>query len=210
MWCLTDLIFSLVALESIFENPHSTLLLVTFGRHWSRFAQLPNFYRHVGLKILKYLIAQGMISSKNEGVCIRDFRDLTLKFIFDTWWASMNVGSKRSIAWNNYRQGSPWRIYFHSGIEETGSLGNICIVCHQVPCHPSDHGTSSIGENLLSKAHMAKLNELTESDVTELTSWRVDQTSSVILKKWGCRGITIVSPQRKFIIDIRINPYWSK
>jgi hypothetical protein len=44
-----------------------------------------------------------MISSKNEGVLIRDFSDLTLETIFDAWWASINEGSKRAIAWNNSR-----------------------------------------------------------------------------------------------------------
>jgi len=39
-----------------------------------------------------------MISSKNECVFIRDLSDPTLQIIFDAWWASMNVGSKRPIA----------------------------------------------------------------------------------------------------------------
>jgi hypothetical protein len=39
-----------------------------------------------------------MISSKNERVCIRDLSDLNFQIIGDTWWASMNVGSKRGIA----------------------------------------------------------------------------------------------------------------
>jgi len=134
-----------------------------------------------------------MISSKDECVFIRDLSDLTLQFIFDAWWASMNVDSKRPIAWNKSRHAPSWRFYLHCGIEETGSPGIICIVCHQVLRHPSEQGTSSMGKHLLAKAHSAKLNELTESEVTELTSSTVDGTALAILKRQGSRGITIVS-----------------
>ena len=119
----------------------------------------------------------------------------------------MNVGSKRPIAWKNSRHAPTWRFYLHYGIEETGSPGIICIVCHQVLRHPSEHGTSSMGKHLLAKAHIAKLNELTESEVTELTSTTVDETTLAILKRQGSRGITIVSLQRKTIFDIQFNPY---
>jgi len=78
----------------------------------------------------------------------------------------MNVGSKRPIAWNNSRHALSWQFYVHCGIEETGSPGIICIVCHQVLRHPSEHGTSSMGKDLQAKAHIAKLNELTVSEVT--------------------------------------------
>jgi len=44
-----------------------------------------------------------MISSENERDFIRDLSNLTLKIIFVAWWASMNVGSKRPIAWNDSR-----------------------------------------------------------------------------------------------------------
>jgi len=148
-----------------------------------------------------------MISSNNERVFIRDLSDLTLQIIFDTWWASMNVGSKRPIAWNNSRHAPSWRFYLHCGIEVTGSPGIICIVCHQVLRHPSEHGTSSMGKHLLAKAHIAKLNELTESEVTKLTSLMVDETALAILKRQGSRGITIVSLQRKIMFDIQFNPY---
>jgi len=86
----------------------------------------------------------------------------------------------------------------------------MCIVCHQVLCHPSEHGTSSMGKHLLGKAHITKLNELTESEVTELTSSTVDETALAILKRQGSRGITIVSLERKSIFDIQFNPYWPK
>ena len=119
----------------------------------------------------------------------------------------MNEGSKRPIAWNASRHAPSWRFYLHCGIEETGSPGIICIICHQVLRHQLEHGTSSMGKNLLAKAHIAKLNELTESEVTELTSTTVDETALAILKRQGSRGITIVSLQRKFRFDIQFNPY---
>jgi len=77
------------------------------------------------------------ISSKNERVFIRDSSDLGLKIVFDTWWPSMNVGSKHSIAWKNSRHGPLWRFYLYCGIGETCSPGCIGIVCYQVLRHPS-------------------------------------------------------------------------
>jgi len=151
-----------------------------------------------------------MISSKNERVFIRDLSDLTIQIIFDAWWASMNVSSKRPVAWNNSRCVPSWRFYLHCGIEETGSPGIICIVCHQVLRHPSEHGTSSMGKHLLAEAHIAKLTKLTESEDTELTSSTVDETALAILKRQGSRWITIVSVLRKIIFDIQLNPYWLK
>jgi hypothetical protein len=126
-----------------------------------------------------------MISSKNERVFIRDSSDLTLQIIFNAWWASMNVGLKRPITWKNSRHAPSWRFYLHCRIEETGTPGIICIVCHQVLRHPSQHGTSSLGKHLLAKAHIAKLDELTESEVTELNSSTADETALAILKRQG-------------------------
>jgi len=119
----------------------------------------------------------------------------------------MNVGSKRLIAWNNSRHAPSWRFYLHCGMEENGSPGIICILCHQVLRHPSEHGTSSMGKQLLAKAHIAKLNELTESEVTELTSLTVDETALAILKRQGSRGITIVSSLRQIMFDIQVVSY---
>jgi len=152
-------------------------------------------------------LLQVMISSKNERVFIRDMSDLTIQIIFDAWWASMNLGSKQPIAWKNSGHVPSGRFYLHCGIEETGSPGIICIVCHQVLRHPSDHGTRSMGKHLLAKAHIAKLNELTELEVTELTSSTLDETALAILKRQRSRGITIVSLQRKTMFDIQYNPY---
>jgi len=155
---------------------------------------------------LNTAVLEVMISSKNECVFIRDLSDLTLQIIFHAWWASMNVGSERPIAWKNSGHAPSWRFYLHCRIEETGSPGIICIVCHQVLRHPSEHGTSSMGKHLLAKAHIAKLNKLTESEVTELTSLTLDEPALAILKRQGSRGIAIVSVPRKMIFDIQLNP----
>jgi len=116
-------------------------------------------------------------------------------------------GSKGPIAWNNSRHAPSWRFYIHCGIEVTGSPGIISIVCHQVLCHPSEHGTSSMWKHLLAKAPIAKLNKITETEVPERTSPMVDDTALAILKRQGSRGITIVSMQRKIRFDIQFNPY---
>ena len=68
----------------------------------------------------------------------------------------------------------------------------------------SEHGTSSMGKHLHAKGHIAKLNELKESQVSELTSKTVDGTALAILKRQGSRRIRIVSLQRKFIFDSEI------
>jgi len=146
-----------------------------------------------------------MISSKNERVSIRDLSDITLQPISNAWWAEMNVGSKRPIAWNHSSHAHSWRFYLHRGIEETGSPGIICIVCHQVLCHPSEHGTSSMGKHLQAEALIAKLNELTVSEVAKLTSSMVDKTALAILKGQGSRGIPIVGSQRKFKFNINVS-----
>ena len=116
----------------------------------------------------------------------------------------MNVGSKRPVDWNTTKSAPSWRFYLHWGIEETGIPGIICIICYQVLCHPSEHGTSSVGKHLLAKAHIAKLNELTESEVTELTSSTVNESVLEILKRYGSGEITIVSSQRPIIFDIQV------
>jgi len=147
---------------------------------------LPSFLIFTAIlesKLLNTSLLAVMISSKNEGLFIRDLSDLNLQIIFKAWWASMNVGSKWPIAWNNSRDPSSWRLYLHCGIEETGSTGIICIGCHQVLRHPPEDGTSSMGKNLLAKAHIAKLNKFTDSEVTELTSSTVNETALAILKK---------------------------
>jgi len=119
----------------------------------------------------------------------------------------MNVVSKRPIALDNSRYVRSWRLCLLCRIEKTGSPGIMCIVCHEVLHHPSEHGTSSMGKHLLAKAHIAKLIELTQSEVTELTSSTVDETASATLKWQGSRGITIVSLQRKMRFDMQVDAY---
>jgi len=97
----------------------------------------------------------------------------------------MIEGSKWPIVWNNSRHGPSWVFYSHRAIEVTSSPGIICIVCHQVLRHSSEHWTSSKGNHLLARAHIAKLHELTELEVTEWTSSTVDETALAILKRQG-------------------------
>ena len=158
-------------------------------------------------KSLNTSLLEVSISSKNEHVCIRDVNDHTLQISFDASWASMNECSMRPIAWINYRHAPSWRFHLHCGTEVTGWTGIICNVRHQVLRHPLEHWTSSSGKPLLAKAHIAKFNELTESEVTELTSLTVEETALAILKRQGSRGITIVSLQRKIRFDIQLNTY---
>jgi len=121
-------------------------------------------------KSLNTSLLEVMITFKNKCVCIHDLSDLTWQIIFDVGWASIIVGSKRPITWDNYWYAPFWRFYLHCHIQEASSPGIIRIVCHQFLRHLSEHGTSSMGKHLLANAQIAKLNELTESEVTELTS----------------------------------------
>jgi len=146
-----------------------------------------------------------MISCKNECVFILDLCDFVLQIIFDAWLAWMNVRSKWPIAWDNSRYAPSWRFYLHCGIE-AGCLNIICIISHQVLRHPSEHKTRSMGKPLLATAHIAKLNELTVPEVTELTSSTVDETALAILKRKGSRCIPIVSSQTKLKFTIYV---WS-
>jgi len=161
-------------------------------------------------KSLNTSLLQIMISSKHQRAFICDVGDLPVQIIFDTRWTSMNIGCKRHIAWNNSRYAPGWWFILHCEIEETGSPGIICIMCHQVLRHPSEHGTSSIRKRLQATAHIAKLNKLTELDVSELTSSTVDEPALAILKRQASQGITTVSSQRKIISDILVDTYWPK
>ena len=149
-------------------------------------------------------LLQFLISSKNEHVFVRDVSDLTLKIIFDAWWASMNVGSKRPIGLNHSRHAPSWWFYSHCGIGGTGSPGIICIICHQVLRNPSQHGISSMGIHLMQKAYIIRLNKLTESEVIELTSSTANETALAIMRrKWNWEK-SIVSSQRKFRLDVQV------
>jgi len=161
-------------------------------------------------KCLNTSLLEVMISSKNQRVFIRDLSDLTLEIVFNAWCASMNVGLKRPVAWYDSRHAPSWRFHWHCRMEETSSPGIICIVIHQVLRQPSDHWTSSMGKHLVAKAHIAKWNKLTESEVAELTSSTVDETAFAILLRQESRGIPKVCSQRKIKFDIQVDPYWPK
>jgi len=88
--------------------------------------------------MFKYLIPRGSEIFKKWTCLYHNLSDLTLQNIFDTWWASMNVGSKQPIDWKNSRHAHWWRFYLHCGIEDIGSPGIKCIICHQVFRHPSE------------------------------------------------------------------------
>jgi len=174
---------------------------------------LPRFLNPTAMsdsKLLNNSLLEVMISSKNNCVFIHDLSDLASQIIFDAWWASMSVDSKRPIAWNNSRHAPSWRFFLHCRNEQTGSPGIICSIWHQVLRHPSHHRTSSMGKHLLAKAQIAMLNQSTESKVTELTSSRVDETALAILKRQWSQGITIVSLHRMIIFDINVDPYWPR
>jgi len=86
----------------------------------------------------------------------------------------------------------------------------IYIICQQFLHNSSKHGTSSFEKHVLAKAHIAMLNELTESEVTKWTSSNVDETAFAILTRQSSWGSTIVCSQWRIIFNILVNPYWSK
>jgi hypothetical protein len=147
-----------------------------------------------------------IIPSKKNHIFIRNLCDVTLKIIFNAWWRSMNVGSRCPISSNYSRHAPSWGLNLDHGIEETGIPGIICIVCYQVLDHPSEYGTSSMGKHLLGNAHIAKLNEFSEAEVTELPSPMDNTTALASLKKQGSQEITVLSSQRKILFDIRLDP----
>jgi len=82
----------------------SNLLTVTHG-------ELPRVHYCTAMSDTKYLHTsqlEVMISSKNEHVLIRNLTDLTLQIIFDAWWASIHLGSKRPVACNISRHAPSW------------------------------------------------------------------------------------------------------
>jgi hypothetical protein len=207
MQCLTGHILLLVAVFSNYKHAVYYTITILSAVFQVGLPSILNFTTMSDSQSLDTSLFEVRISSKNECVFIRNLSDLTLKIIFDVWWASMNLGSKGPIAWNKSRHAPSWRFYLHCGMEENGSPGIICVMCHQVLRHPSEHGTSSIRKHLLAEAHIAKLNELTESEVTDLTSSTVDETALAILKRQASRGITIVRSLREIIFDIQVVPY---
>jgi hypothetical protein len=208
MQYLTDLIFLLIAVFSIYEPAVYYTITLLSAVFRVKSPSILNLTTMSDSQSLNTAFLEGMISSKNYSIFICHLGNLTMQIIFDAWWDSVNVDSKRPIAWNDSRHAPSWRFHLHCGLEENGSSGIICIVCHQVLSHLSQHGTSSMGKHLLAKAPIAKLNKLTESEVTELTSSTVDEIGLVILKRQASQGITIVSLLRQIIFDIMVVPYW--
>jgi len=43
------------------------------------------------------------------------------EILFDGWWASMNIGLKQPIAWNNTQHAPSWQLYLHCRLDETAS-----------------------------------------------------------------------------------------
>jgi hypothetical protein len=43
--------------------------------------------------------------------------------------------------------------------------------------------------------------------IDEIARLTVDATTLAILKQQDCRGITVVSGQKKFLFEIHVNPY---
>jgi hypothetical protein len=151
-----------------------------------------------------------IVSSKNECVFVRDLSDLILHVICNALWTSMNDVLKQHIAWNNSTHAPLWWFYIHCGIEQTFSPGIICIICHLILRHLSEHGTSSIGKPLLPNDHIAKLNEWTVTEVTELNSSTVDKAALDNLKRQGSWAISTESLQQNIRLDIQFNPCWLK
>ena len=172
--------------------------------------ELPRFLIPTALSDSHYLITslpELRVSPEDEGVLFHDLSDRTLPLIFDSWWGSMSVSAKHSVPWNNSSHASSWGFDLHCGNQMCSSAGIICFVFDRVLRHSSEHGPSSMWNFLLSKTHNAKINELAESEVTELTGSTVNGTALEIVKRQGIRGIPIVSWQRKFITHIPLNVY---
>jgi hypothetical protein len=86
------------------------------------------------------------------------------------------------------------------------ALAIICIICHQVFYHPSEHGISSLGKHLFATAYIVKLNTFTEYNVTQLTSLSVNEMPLALRIRPSSRGIPIVSSQSQIIFEIQVIP----
>jgi hypothetical protein len=95
-----------------------------------------------------------------------------------------------------------WPFYFHCGNKQASTHVIINFICHQVIHHPSIHGTGSMGKHLRAKAHIAKLNDLTESEVWKLTESKVDKPAWAILNTHESCQITFVRSQLKVLFVI--------
>jgi len=159
--------------------------------------------------MFEFLVARDYVIFQKWTVFIQNLIKLTLQIIFDASWASMNIGSKCSLAWNSLKHPPSWWFYLHSRIEETSSPGIICILCPQVLRQPSDHGTSSMRKHLLAKAHITRVNKLTESEVTVSTSSTVDDTALPLLQSCVSNGSGPPSSVRVRVATKLLQNWWS-
>jgi len=70
-------------------------------------------------------------------------------------------------------------------MEETSSPRIIHLIGHQVLCHPSEHASRSMREQVRAKVHIAMLYKFTVSDITECTEATVDESAQAILRIEG-------------------------
>jgi hypothetical protein len=211
MQCLTDLIFLLVAVETIFENPQSALLYRYF---WQ---SLKSYY-----PVFSFLPRWQI---KNLG-----------KLHYLRWWALPRMNVSLFVIWatwcyksSSMPGGLQW-MYTHRGLlhellldmrlhgdsiysAEVRALAALasCVSCViRFSAIHQNLGSSSLGKHLLAKANIAKLNELTQSEVRGLTSSTVDEIALAILTMQRSWGITMECSQKKIIFDIQLGLYWPK
>jgi hypothetical protein len=113
----------------------------------------------------------------------------------------MNACLKGSIAWHNSTCVCLWHFYLHCRIEETGSIGIICISCHQVLRHASKPKAMSLGKHWLAKEYIAKLAEFTKVEVTESSCSIVEESCFAILQRQRSPKITMVRIRKEFSFD---------
>jgi hypothetical protein len=94
---------------------------------------------------------------------------------------------------NNFRHAPSLQLTVSCKLEVSGSPGMLCVVCHHVRHHLPDYGTGLVGTQLQTTAQIAKLDELTVSESTELTGSMVDETALTMLRAHSSQGNQIVS-----------------
>jgi hypothetical protein len=73
--------------------------------------------------------------------------------------------------------------------------------------HPSEHWAGSTGKYLVGKSSLHNIKRTNRGKIDEIAWLTVDATALAILKRQGCRGITVVSGQKKFLFEIHVNQY---
>jgi len=69
----------------------------------------------------------------------------------------------------------------HCEFKDTGSPDIISVLGYQVLHHPSEHGTSLLQKQLLTKGDTTQINELTQVQGNKSASSMVDETALAIL-----------------------------